>query len=62
MLIGIYNRKLINTYIIGVNSVKEMKEINELRKIKKKNYNINFKNFVIEDDYILDPRKWPKKI
>ena len=62
MLIGIYNRKLINTYIIGVNSVKEMKEINELKKIKKKNYNINFKNFVIEDDYILDPRKWPKKI
>ena len=62
MLIGIYNRKLINTYIIGVNSLKEMKEINELKKIKKKNYNIDFKSFVIEDDYILYPRKWPKKI
>lgn len=62
MLKGIYDPKLINTYIVGINSLNEIKEINKLNAINKKNLNISFKKFVINNSFILDPRKWPKKI
>ena len=50
------------TYIVGINSLNEIKEINKLNAINKKNLNISFKKFVINNSFILDPRKWPKKI
>ena len=62
MLKGIYDPKLINTYIVGINSLNEIKEINSLNVFNEKNLNISFKKFVINNSFILDPRKWPKKI
>ena len=61
MLKGIYDPKLINTYIIGINSFNEIKEINTLNAVNDKNLNISFKKFVINNSFVLDPRKWPKE-
>lgn len=62
MLMGIYNPSLINTYIIGANSLKEINELYKINNSKILNSKISFKKFIINDNIILDPRKWPKNI
>ncbi len=62
MLLGIYNPNIINSYIIGTNSLEEIKELYKIKKKKIFNSKISSKNFIINDNIILDPRKWPKNI
>jgi len=62
MLLGIYNPKLINSYIIGTNSLDEINELHKINNTKMINSKISFKKFIINDNIILDPRKWPKSI
>ena len=42
MLKGIYDPKLINTYIVGINSLNEIKEINSLNVINEKKFKCFF--------------------
>ena len=62
MINGIYDPKLINFFIIGINSLKEIEEIKNLDFLYKKKLNFSFKKFIINDNFILNPKKWPKKI
>ena len=62
MLLGIYSPKIINNYIIGTNSLDEINELHKINNNKMINSKISFKKFIINDNIILDPRKWPKSI
>ena len=62
MINGIYDPKLINFFIIGKNFLKEIEEIKNLDFVFKKKLNFSFKKFIINDNFILNPKKWPKKI
>ena len=57
-----YLPKIINNYIIGTNSLDEINELHKINNNKMINSKISFKKFIINDNIILDPRKWPKSI
>lgn len=49
------NFKNIDLITVGLNSIKELKEIFKIFESKKK---INLKKFIVSDNKLIDPRKW----
>ena len=59
MLLGVSKLHIIDNCVIGFSSYNDMLAINNF---KNKKVPFSFNNFLINDRFVLDPRKWPKKL